>query len=256
MISRYPNTDADHNEIDPANIPRHIAIIMDGNGRWAKRRGLPRSIGHRAGVKSIERVMKACVELGVEVLTLYTFSLENWSRPASEINSLMELLYSNLMSQRAILVKNGVKLWLSGDLSSFPANVQTELRKTVRETTGCTKLILNLALGYSGREEILRACRRIAGEVDRGLIGVSDITLERFESHLYTAGLPDPDLTIRTSGEYRLSNFLLWQNSYAELHFTNVLWPNFSKRDLKRAILSYQQRDRRYGGVHTEEDRE
>jgi undecaprenyl diphosphate synthase len=249
MISKIKKSNTDKLELDPKNIPRHVAIIMDGNGRWAKRRGLPRTLGHRAGVKSVERAMKASIELGIDVLTLYTFSTENWSRPKTEINSLMELLYNNLMGQREQLIKNNIQLRISGDLSKFPDQVRREINKTIRETADKNALILNLALGYSSREEILQVCRVLAQEAEKGTLKPEEITESVFSSHLQTAGLPDPDLLIRTSGEYRLSNFLLWQCSYTELHFTNTLWPNFNKRDLKRAILSYQQRERRFGGI-------
>ncbi len=241
---------------DPNRIPKHIAIIMDGNGRWAKRRGLPRIMGHKSGVKTVDRILQASISLKVEILTLYTFSSENWSRPAFEVQSLMNLLQKNLISQRKRLLDNGVQLRISGNITAFPEFVKKELEETIAVTASNRTLILNLALGYSGREEILAACKSIAADVKSGKIQPDAVSEELFSGRLYTAGLPDPDLIIRTSGEYRLSNFLLWQSSYSELYFTKVLWPNFSRRDLVHAIISYQKRERRFGGVTARESKQ
>ena len=237
------------NDLDKSRIPSHIAIIMDGNGRWARKRGLPRIAGHRAGVKTVDRIVEESIRLGVRILTLYTFSSENWARPLLEINALMDLLHSNLISQRDKLLKNGVSLKISGHLSKFPLMVQHELTETVRVTASCNRLILNLALGYSGRGEILEACRQLCREAIEGTIDPGTIDENLFANRLTTCGLPDPELLIRTSGEYRLSNFLLWQCSYSEFFFSPVLWPDFSTQDLMRAIYDYQQRKRRFGGV-------
>ncbi len=237
------------NLLDRTRIPCHVAIIMDGNGRWAKKRGLPRVAGHHAGVKTVDAIVEAATELGIKVLTLYTFSSENWTRPRLEINTLMELLHRNLISRREKLKKNGVQLRICGDISGFPDMVKNELLLSVKETAPCQNMILNLALGYSGRDEIIDACRRFAMEYKNNEITLEDITKERFGSYLFTGNLPDPDLIIRTSGEYRLSNFLLWQCSYAEFYFTEILWPNFTRDNLIEALVDYQRRERRFGGV-------
>ena len=235
--------------LDPAKIPAHVAIIMDGNGRWAKRRGLPRAFGHRAGVKTVDKIVEASVQIGIKVLTLYTFSTENWKRPELEIKALMELFHSNLVSQREKLLKNDVQLRISGVVDAFPEKIRNEMLETIRLTSHCSRLILNLALGYSGRDEILNACKSIASDVRNGIVHLDDIDAKLFSERLYTRGLPDPELIIRTSGEYRLSNFLLWQCSYSEFFFTDTLWPNFKPEDLVLAIADYQQRDRRFGDV-------
>ncbi|MCD4654946.1 isoprenyl transferase [bacterium] len=235
--------------IIPQRVPVHVAIIMDGNGRWAKKRGLPRVAGHRAGVKAVDRIMEDSVSLGIKVLTLYTFSTENWKRPGFEISALMELLYKNLLGKRKKLIDNNVRLRVSGDISNFPVTVKRELQKTIEATRDCSKMIMNLALGYSGRGEILEAAKKIAGAVARGDIRQEDIDEQMFSSYLTTGGLPDPDLVIRTSGEFRLSNFLLWQSSYSEFYFTDRFWPEFNREELVKAILSYQSRNRRFGGL-------
>jgi undecaprenyl diphosphate synthase len=252
MKSKITPTKINDNDLDPSRIPVHIAIIMDGNGRWARRRGLPRVAGHRAGVKTVDRIVEEAVRLGVKVLTLYTFSSENWTRPLLEIKALMELLHANLISQRDRLIKNGVSLRISGHLRNFPEMVQRELTETIRVTASCQKLILNLALGYSGRGEIIDACRRLSAEVRDGKLDPEDIDEQHFANHLTTVGLPDPELLIRTSGECRLSNFLLWQCSYSEFYFTPVLWPDFDAQELMHAIFDYQKRERRFGGVDQE----
>ncbi len=230
-------------------MPVHIAIIMDGNGRWAKKRKLPRVAGHRAGVKTVDKIVEEATRLGIKVLTLYTFSTENWSRPQEEVSTLMDLLYKNLISKLDKLTRNGTRLTMSGDLSKFPDKLKKQLNETMEKTAGNDRLILNLALGYSGRGELINACRSLAEKVKTGELRSEDIDEDAISSHLYTAGLPDPDLMIRTSGECRLSNFLLWQCSYSEFYFTPVLWPDFSGGDLSEAIYEYQSRERRYGGV-------
>jgi len=236
-------------QINPDRIPVHVAIIMDGNGRWAKKRGLPRVAGHRAGVKTVDRIMEDAVSLGIKVLTLYTFSSENWKRPGFEVSALMELLYKNLLGKRKKLIDNDVRLRVSGDITRFPESVRKELQKTMEATKNCSTMIMNLALGYSGRGEILEAAKKLAGSVARGDIRKEDIDERMFSNYLTTAELPDPDLVIRTSGEYRLSNFMLWQASYSEFYFTDLFWPAFNREELVKAILSFQSRDRRFGGL-------
>ncbi len=239
----------EENVIDKNFLPKHIAMIMDGNGRWAEKRGLPRVAGHRAGVKTVDRVMEDAVSLGIKVLTLYTFSTENWKRPKKEVSALMELLYKNLLNKRKKMIDNDVKLRLSGDISNFPDTVKNELNATLAATEQCSTMILNLALGYSGRGEIIKAAQSLARQSVQGDIKPEDIDEEIFSNYLSTRGLPDPDLIIRTSGEYRISNFLLWQSSYSELYFTDCFWPDFDRKELIKAILAYQSRDRRFGGL-------
>ncbi|MBN1295155.1 di-trans,poly-cis-decaprenylcistransferase, partial [bacterium] len=217
------------------------------------KRGLPRVAGHRAGVKTVDHIMEDAVALGIKVLTLYTFSEENWNRPFREVSALMELLHRNLLSKRKKLLDNDVKLRISGSIDRFPSIVRNELLETMHATDHCQTMILNLALGYSGRGEIIGAARRLAEAVAQGRLTIDDITEDSFSGALSTSGLPDPDLIIRTSGEYRLSNFLLWQASYAELFFTHCLWPDFDKDELVRAIIDYQSRDRRFGGLTSRE---
>jgi undecaprenyl diphosphate synthase len=227
------------------NLPRHIAIIMDGNGRWAKARGVPRLMGHRAGRESVREAVRGCVALGVEVLTLYTFSTENWNRPAREVKALMSILRQTLRSERRELRDNNVRLQTIGRSSDLPREVLAAIEETQDYLRNCDGLLLNLALSYSGRAEIVDAVRRLlaerppAGRVDEATIG----------RHLYTAGLPDPDLLIRTSGEMRISNFMLWQLAYTELWITETLWPDFRKRHLYQAVADFQRRERRFGRV-------
>jgi len=231
------------------NIPRHIAIIMDGNGRWARRRGLPRVRGHEAAKRAVREAIEGSVELGVEVLTLYTFSLENWQRPRHEVATLMRLLREVLLEERENLLKNDVRLAVSGRIDDLPKYVRLVLHATQTYLRNARSMTLNLALSYGGRREIVDAMRAIAGELEEGAVKVGDIDEDLVARHLYTAGLPDPDLLIRTSGEMRLSNFLLWQLAYAELWVTDVLWPDFRKRHLFLACESYQGRERRFGRV-------
>lgn len=230
-------------------LPKHIAIIMDGNGRWAKKRGLPRVAGHRKGVEAVRNVVEACSELGIAVLTLYTFSTENWNRPEEEVSALMKLLLRTLEKEIEDLDKNNVKLMTIGELDRLQRGTAEGLRAGVARTAKNTGLILNLALSYGSREEIVHAVRRIAREVKQERIDPDAIDSGVISNSLYTAGLPDPDLLIRTSGELRLSNFLLWQLAYTELFTTEVYWPDFQKKHLYEAISSYQKRERRFGMV-------
>lgn len=230
-------------------LPRHIAIIMDGNGRWARLRGLHRAQGHRQGAKTVEKIAQSCVDLGVQSLTLYSFSMENWERPRIEVNALMHLYSRYLVGIRPTLMKNNVRLVHLGRMSNLPAEVQKELKKTVKMTSGNTGMVLALALNYGGRAEITDAARKIAREYKSGKLRLKDINEDCISRHLYTSGLPDPDLLIRTAKEMRVSNFLLWQISYSEFYVTGKLWPDFTKSDLKRAIRAYARRTRRFGAV-------
>jgi undecaprenyl diphosphate synthase len=232
---------------DSASLPRHIAIIMDGNGRWARQKGKPRIMGHRAGVESVQDIVRAAREIGIGVLTLYAFSTENWKRPPLEVQALMGLLKSFLESELATMVNNNVSLRCLGQKERLPAEVRTVLEQVIRQTADNSGLILNLALSYGGRSEIIQAVRAISRKCLDGALNPEAIDQTVLEQHLYTAGLPDPDLLIRTGGETRLSNFLLWQASYAELYFTEILWPDFRKPDLLTAIEDFQKRQRRFG---------
>ncbi len=229
--------------------PVHVAIIMDGNGRWAKARGLPRTIGHRRGVEAVREAIKGSIELGVRYLTLFGFSSENWKRPAAEVSALMGLLRLYLRSEIADLHKNGVRLRIVGDRSRFETDIVALIDDAEALTADNQRLTLTIALSYGGRQEIIRAARRLAEEVAAGRLSVDQIDEAAFAEHLFTAGMPDPDLLIRTSGEKRISNFLLWQCAYAELVFTDVLWPDFARGDLDQAIQDFHRRDRRYGAV-------
>ena len=235
--------------IDPDRLPVHVAIIMDGNGRWAKERGLPRVAGHRAGIKSVREVVEASREIGVPVLTLYAFSSENWKRPRSEVATLMKLLQGYLRSELNNLHKNGIRLQVIGHPEQMPKYVQREVERTTRVTVDNTDMVLNLALSYGSRNEIIEAARRFAEDAVAGKTAPDALTEEQFAGYLQTAGLPDPDLVIRSGGEQRISNFLLWQSSYAELYVTNVYWPDFGKEALYAALMDFQQRDRRFGAV-------
>jgi undecaprenyl diphosphate synthase len=230
-------------------IPRHIAIIMDGNGRWAEKKGLPRAQGHRQGGETVEKIALYCVDIGIECLTLYSFSMENWKRPKEEVDALMYIYTQYLVQIRPVLMKNNVKLIHLGRVSPLPVEVQRELFKTIEETSANTGMILAIALNYGGRTEIIDATRKIAEEYKEGKITLEDITERCMDQHLYTAGLPEPDLLIRTANESRISNFLLWQISYSEFYVTKTLWPSFKKTDLDKAILAYARRDRRFGAV-------
>ncbi len=232
-------------------LPRHIAIIMDGNGRWALKRALPRSMGHRAGVEAIRKVVKTCSELGIEVLTVYAFSTENWRRPKDEVGVLMTLLTEYLRKELNELHQSNVVIRAIGRINDLPLEAQRELEKANKRTQNNTGLILNLALNYGGRSEIIDAVKKISKDVLHGKQRVEEIDEERFSEALSTSGLPDPDLLIRTSGEMRLSNFLLWQLAYTEIVVIDELWPDFERNTLLEAIKMYQKRDRRFGGIHT-----
>jgi undecaprenyl diphosphate synthase len=230
-------------KIDQRRLPQHVAVIMDGNGRWAKKRGLPRLLGHQAGAESVREIVRACGELGIKALTLYAFSTENWQRPEAEVRGLMSLLILTLRREIPELRRNNVRLQAVGRLERLPASVQKALQKAAESLKDNTGLILNLALNYGGRQEILDAVRSLLKE------GVRDVDEDMFSRRLYTAGLPDPDLLIRTSGEYRLSNFLLWQTAYTEIHICPDFWPDFRRKQFYTAILDYQSRERRFGAL-------
>lgn len=246
MPKRRPET-----ELSPTQIPKHVAIIMDGNGRWARSRGLPRVMGHRAGIQSVRTVVETAREIGVQVLTLYAFSIENWKRSRLEVSTLMKLLDEYLDRELPTLLKNQVGLGVIGRVEGLPANVQRHLKEVIAKTRPGAKMILNLALNYGGRAEILDAVRKISDEVAQGRLKSDQIDEVVFSEHLYTQGLPDPDLLIRTSGELRVSNFLLWQISYTELYITQTLWPDFKREHFVEAIREYQHRERRFGAEGT-----
>ncbi|MHB8075887.1 isoprenyl transferase [Desulfosporosinus fructosivorans] len=232
-------------------LPRHIAIIMDGNGRWALKRALPRSMGHRAGVEALRKIVKACSKLGIEVLTVYAFSTENWKRPKDEVGVLMTLLTEYLRKELLELHQSNVLIRTMGKINDLPPEAQHELAHAMKSTRDNTGLILNLALNYGGRSEIIDAVKSLSKEVLSGEQRIEEIDEQCFSEKLYTRGLPDPDLLIRTSGEMRLSNFLLWQLAYTEIVVVEELWPDFGQKALIEAIKAYQKRDRRFGGIHT-----
>jgi undecaprenyl diphosphate synthase len=230
-------------------MPRHIAIIMDGNGRWAQKKGLPRAMGHRQGGKTVENIAQYCVNFGIKSLTLYSFSIENWERPKTEVNALMHLYTQYLVGIRPTMMKNNAKLIHLGRLSQLPTAVKKELTKTIEITAGNTGMTLALALNYGGRTEIADAAKNIAQQYKDGQLNLEDIDEQCISRHLYTAGLAEPDLLIRTANEMRVSNFLLWQISYSEFYVTKTLWPDFKKAALEKAILTYAKRDRRFGTI-------
>ena len=234
-------------QIDLLKLPRHIAIIMDGNGRWAKEKGKLRVFGHRNGVVSVRDVVEGAVNLGVNYLTLYTFSSENWNRPKLEVMAIMELMVNTIHKEIENFMKKNVRLNAIGDLDMLPDKCNRELNNAIEKTSGNTGLVLTLALSYSSRREMVHAARNIALKVQNGELNIDDIDEEVFENNLFTGGMPNPELLIRTSGEFRISNYLLWQIAYAELYFTSKLWPDFRKDDLYEAILDYQKRERRFG---------
>ncbi len=235
---------------DGGNLPRHVAIIMDGNGRWAKGRSLPRLAGHRAGVNTVREIVRASAEIGLEVLTLYAFSVENWQRPKAEIAGLMMVLEEKLRQEEPELDRNNVRFRHIGRMDDLPGGVRRQIASTTEALAGNDGLLLNLALSYGGRPEIVDATKRIVAEVQAGRLDPAAIDEATFARHLYTHDLPDPDLLIRTSGEYRISNFLLWQIAYSEIWVTETLWPDFRREHLYEAILDYQGRDRRFGRVN------
>ncbi len=232
-------------ELDKKRIPTHIAIIMDGNGRWAKERGKERSFGHQAGVDTVRRITSECVRLGVKFLTLYTFSTENWSRPETEIAALMGLVLSSLEDE--IFMKNNVRFQVVGDMQRLPQSVQDKLRETMEHTAQNTAMTMVVALSYSSRWELTKAAKSIANDVKAGILQPEDITEELMNQRLETAFMPDPELLIRTGGELRISNYMLWQIAYSELYFCDTYWPDFNEADLHQAIASYQARQRRFG---------
>ena len=234
-------------QIDLTRLPRHIAVIMDGNGRWAKERGKPRIFGHQSAIQSVREVTEACAELGVEYLTLYAFSTENWNRPLDEVNGLMKLLAQAIRSEVATLLKNNIRLNFIGAIGQLPKETLRMVEGAVEDTRHCTGMVLNIALSYSGRWDLTEAARQIAREVQAGRLDPEEITQDTVSGFLATAGQPDPELLIRTSGELRISNFLMWQLAYAELYFTNLYWPDFRKEDLFEAVLEFQHRERRFG---------
>lgn len=260
-LKKFPNYSPASSEeelfiknIDPKKMPSHIAIIMDGNGRWAKQHGfVSRIIGHRNGTKSVRRIVTACAELGIKALSLYAFSMENWNRPKSEVYKLMELLNDYLINERSTLMQNNVSLIASGRLEMLPDKIGKTLFETIELSKNNSGLKLNLALSYGGRAEIIDAVKKIADSAVNKRIDPAHIDEETFSKYLYHPELPEPDLLIRTSGELRVSNFLLWQIAYAEIYITPVLWPDFSTLDLLKAIEDYQKRDRRFGKVKTSE---
>ncbi len=234
-------------EIDPDRLPRHVAIIMDGNGRWAKARGLDRSEGHAEGVNTVRKITEIASETGIGYLTLYTFSTENWNRPQAEVDALMHLIVIAIERETADLIKNNVRLTMIGDFSRMPDFAYNRLRRCIYDTSHCTGLTLILAISYSSRWEITEATKRIARKVAAGELNPDEITAGTVNDNLETADIPDPDLLIRTGGDFRISNFLLWQLAYSEIYVTGTYWPDFTKDDFCRAILQYQSRERRFG---------
>jgi len=236
-------------EIDLNLLPKHIAIIMDGNGRWAKKRGLPRNTGHSEGSKTLKKIVEYAEKIGLNYLTVYAFSTENWSRPKNEVDGLLSLLKQYLQNADRDLAGKNTRIVITGDIDGLPEDIAVEARRVMKKTSINTGLQLNIALNYGGRQDILHAVKIIAGDVAEGKLKAEDINIELFSSKLYTYGCPDPDLIIRTSGEQRLSNFLLWQSAYSEFWYTNMLWPDFNEQEFSRAIADYQKRNRRFGGV-------
>ncbi len=236
-------------EINTDNLPRHIAVIMDGNGRWAKQHGKPRVFGHQSGVKAVRETTEAAAELGIEYLTLYAFSTENWNRPKFEVNALMALLVETIRKEVKTLNKNNIRLAAIGDLDKLPGKSQKALQKAIEDTAGNDRMTLVLALNYSAKWEIMNAVKSLAKEVEAGKLNADELDETDFADALATKGMPDPELLIRTSGETRISNFLLWQIAYSELYFTPTFWPDFRKDDLYKAILDYQNRERRFGKI-------
>ena len=234
-------------QIQSDRMPRHVAIIMDGNGRWAKRQGLARMFGHRQGVETVHRITEAAAELGISYMTLYAFSTENWNRPKEEVDALMSLLVDTIAKETPTLMKNNIRLQTIGDLSRLPQATRDNFLSCIVETSGNTGLTLVIALSYSARWELIRATQQIAAKVKDGEMLIEDINEEVIGAYLTTSDMPDPDLLIRTSGELRISNFLLWQLAYSELYFTDCLWPDFTTEEFYRAILDYQHRERRFG---------
>ncbi|MBW4359605.1 isoprenyl transferase [Flavobacterium taihuense] len=235
------------NQINTENIPKHLAIIMDGNGRWAKQKGFLRTLGHESGSKSVKKIIQECLDLGIEHLTLYAFSTENWNRPKLEVDTLMRVLINSLKKELKTMQEGNIKMNAIGNLEKLPKKAQMQLYDVIDKTKDNTKMTLTLALSYGSREELVNVVKIISDKVKNNIISIDSIDDSIINEHLYTHNLPDVDLLIRTSGEHRISNFLLWQIAYAELYFTDVLWPDFKEQDLHEAIISYQKRERRFG---------
>lgn len=233
--------------LDKDKLPMHLAIIMDGNGRWAQKRLLNRVLGHRKGIDAVRRVVRLCRNIGIPYLTLYAFSYENWNRPSREVSALMKLLESYLLKELPEMMENSIKLTAIGRLDLLPPSAKKTLQRCVKETENNKGMVLNLALSYGGRTEIIDAVRRVADDLKAGRVKAEEITEESFSDYLYTAGMPDPDFLVRTSGEMRVSNFLLWQIAYSEIYVTDTLWPDFGEDDLINALLDFQKRERRFG---------
>ena len=236
-------------DLDQDRLPKHVAVIMDGNGRWAKRRGLPRIMGHRQGVDALKELLRCCKDWGIQALTAYAFSTENWGRPHEEVDFLMTLFERVLMRELREMMEENVRIDFVGNLAALPRSLQSQIERSMDETRNNSSIQFTVATNYGGRQEILQACRAIATKVQQGDIQPEEIDETLFSRHLYTAHVCDPDLLIRTSGEMRISNFLLWQMAYAELYITDTLWPDFDRTEFHRALCSYQQRDRRFGKV-------
>lgn len=234
-------------QINKDKLPQHMAIIMDGNGRWAKKQGLLRAAGHKKGTKAVRESVEICAEIGIKNLTLFAFSTENWNRPKLEVKTLMKLLVSSLKKEIKTLMDNNIRLKAIGCLNNLPNSAKTELEEVMQKTANNSAMTLTLALSYGSREEMLHSVKEIAQDVKEGRISIEDINEKMFSEHLYTSYMPDVDFVVRTSGEKRLSNFLLWQIAFAELYFTEILWPDFRKEDLLEAVLNYQNRERRFG---------
>ncbi len=242
----FKKKDTQAGQLDLSKLPRHIAVIMDGNGRWAKRRGLPRSAGHAAGAETFRRVATYCKNIGIEYLTVYAFSTENWSRPADEVKAIMDILEKYLQEAIETMERDRVRMKFFGDITFLSSKLQKLIAETEKISHKFDGVQVNMCVNYGGRDEILRAARAYAEDYKSA---EATLTEEKFSRYMFSTGLPDPDLIIRPSGEMRLSNFLLWQSAYSELYFTDVLWPDFNERELDRAIISYQSRERRFGGV-------
>lgn len=236
-------------DLERERLPRHVAVIMDGNGRWAKRQGLPRIMGHKRGVDALKELLRCCKDWGIQALTAYAFSTENWGRPLEEVDFLMTLFERVLRLELREMVRENVQIQFVGNLNALPPSLQAEISRSMADTQHNRDIQFTVATNYGGRQEILEACRAIAHQVQQGLLQPEQIDEAMFERHLYTAGICDPDLLIRTSGEMRISNFLLWQMAYAEIYITETLWPDFDRAEFHRALCSYQQRDRRFGKV-------
>ncbi len=238
------------NDLDRSRLPQHVAVIMDGNGRWAARRGLPRIMGHQRGVDALKNLLRCCRDWGIPALTAYAFSTENWGRPLEEVEFLMTLFERVLRRELREMMEENVRIRFVGNLSALPDSLQREIERSMQETEANTGIQFSVATNYGGREEIVQACREIARKVQQGLLSPENIDESVVESHLYTAGIPSPDLLVRTSGEMRISNFLLWQMAYAEIYVTQTLWPDFDRLQFHQALKDYQGRDRRFGKIH------